>query len=137
MPKSRIVKPDGRIVDHRGENPYGEVKIPNIEMVGPRLLVMPRPVRDYETDSGILVPKEAQGRAQEGIVLLTGDGVLQPNGEVIPPRVKAGDVVIYARYAGVELEIGEQSDKQEFLIIREGDVTCILSYKSPAFVIDD
>lgn len=136
--KKKIVKPDNRIVNPQGENPYGEVKVPNIELVGPRLLVFPRPVTTYERESGIVVPDFAQERAQEGIVLLLGDGILQPSGEVVPPRVSQGDVIIYARYAGVELRLGDpDGEQQEYLIIRESDVHCILSYKSPAFVLDD
>lgn len=108
---------------------YGDIIIPNIEIVGPRLLVYPKPRRERVTDVGIIIPEAAQEYSQEGVVVLTGDGIMLDNGERIPPRVQPGWAIIYARYAGVELEM----EDYKFLIIQESEVRCILTYKGAIF----
>lgn len=99
--------------------------LPNIEIVGPRLLVLPAKNVDYQTAHGLVVPAQAQEKHSKGIVLLNGDGIMLDNGSRIDPRVPVGMEIIYARYAGVELTLEEV----DYLIIQESDVRCILSYR--------
>lgn len=99
--------------------------IPNIEIVGPRLLVLPAARVEYTTKGGIVVPEHAQERTRKGIVLLGGDGIMLENGKKLPPRVKPGWEVLFARYAGTELEI----EGNEYLIIQESDVRAIFTFR--------
>lgn len=112
---------------------YGQVIIPNIEITGPRLLVKPKPRREIQTDTGIVIPPYAQEFSAEGAVILTGDGVMLADGTVVPPRVEQGQAIIYARYAGTELTV----EDEVFLIIQEADIRCILTYKGKLFTIAD
>src|SRR5690606_15659494 len=118
-----IVDPTGAPV-RRSEYPDGFI-VPNVEVVGPRLLVLPAQNVDYTTPFGLFIPASAQERHSKGIVLKNGDGVLLENGTRIPPRVPEGMEIIYARYAGVELEL----DGVQYLIIQESDVRMVLTYR--------
>ena len=106
-----------------------DIKIPNIEIVGPRLLVLPYRPREFETAAGVIVPEHVQQAAQKGLVLLTGDGVLLDGGQRLEPRVQPGWEIIYARYAGVEIEL----EGDLFLIINESDIRCVLTYAGRHF----
>jgi chaperonin GroES len=134
---SLIVKPGDPmpvpplVGDSPGE--YGRLVVPNVEIVGPRLLVAPKPKRDLFTKAGLVIPERAQDNSQEGVVVLVGDGLMLEDGSRIPPRVQPGQAIIYARYAGVELEM----EGQQFLIIQESDIRCILTYKGLIFTIAD
>jgi chaperonin GroES len=113
-----------------GQEPeYGQLIIPNIEIVGPRLLIAPKPRKERVTDHGVIIPEQAQEFSQEGVVILVGDGIMLDDGTRIPPRVQPGQAIIYARYAGVELEM----EGHKFVIIQESEVRCILTYKGLIF----
>lgn len=127
IPKTRLLGPEGTPIDapkydfSRG--------IPNIEVVGPWLLVL-NPVRgDRVTEQGIILPERAQETASEGLVMLTGDPRIMPNGERIPPRVEPGWEIIYARYAGIEMNLHGAS----YVLIQESEIRVVLSYAGRYF----
>ncbi len=102
---------------------YGEyLVVPDIQIVGPRLLVVPAKMRDFETASGVVVPAHAQKAATRGLIVLVGDGIVWENGTREESRFKPGMEVVYAQFAGIELELGNN----QFMIIQESDVRCIL-----------
>lgn len=117
-----LVTPDGKPVTLADEY---EVRIPNIELVGPRLLILPPSEGEQHTDFGLVIPANAREQTKRGIVLLVGDGVMLPDGTRLPPRVQPGWEVIYANYAGMELTL----EGTTYLIIQESDVRVIVSYK--------
>ncbi len=131
IPTSReeLVTPDGKPI----AKPEYNIRIPNIRIVGPRLLVLPPTRRDRTTDAGVIIPAQAQEDVQKALVILTGDGVVLQNGERLKHCVEPGDEIIYARYAGVELEL----DGQQYLIIQESDVRAVLTYRGKLFVMND
>lgn len=102
-----------------------EFKLPNITIVGPRLLVLPAQRVEYQTAGGLIVPEAAQERTAKGIVLLNGDGLMLENGTRIEPRVPVGMEILFARYAGTELEL----DEVTYLIIQESDIRAIFDYR--------
>lgn len=112
---------------------YGRIIVPNIEIVGPRLLIYPKPKETYQTDAGIWIPPNAQDTTAEAVVVLVGDGIMLENGTRVPPRVQQGDAIIYAKYAGSELQV----DQETFYIIQENEVRAILSYKGKVFALAD
>jgi chaperonin GroES len=70
---------------------------------------------------GIIIPNNAQEKPQKAIVLEVGPGRTE-NGDRIKPDVKKGDMVLFAKHAGVELSINEET----FLIIKESDLLAVL-----------
>ena len=87
-----------------------------------RILV--RRVDENETvRGGIIIPDTAKEKPQEGEVISVGKGKINEEGKVRPLDVKAGDRILFGKYAGTEIKI----DNEEFLIIREEEVLGILS----------
>ncbi len=88
--------------------------------LGDRVIVEPQ-TPEQTTKSGIVLPDTAKEKPQTGVVLSTGPGKTTDEGKVVPLTVKAGDVVIYAKYGGTELKV----DGKEYLIVRESDILAI------------
>jgi len=85
--------------------------------LGDRIVV--RPIeREEVTKGGIVLPDTAKEKPQEGEIIAVGPGKLSDEGTRIAMDVKAGDKVIYAKYAGTEVEI----DDEKLLIMRESDI---------------
>jgi len=86
-----------------------------------RILV--RRVEESETTrGGIIIPDSAKDKPQEGEVITVGKGKSNDEGKVFPLDVKAGDRVLFGKYAGNEIKI----DGEELLIMREEEVLGIL-----------
>jgi len=71
---------------------------------------------------GIIIPDTAKEKPQEGRVIAVGNGKVTEDGRKIPLDVKAGDRILFGKYAGSEVKI----DDKEYLILREEDVLAIL-----------
>ena len=74
------------------------------------------------TRGGLIIPDSAKDKPQEGEVISVGRGKSNDKGEVFPLAVKAGDHILFGKYAGTEIKI----DGEEFLIMREEEVLGIL-----------
>ena len=129
---TKVITPKRPALSIPGGDPsggaYGSIRVPNIRVVGPRLLVMPARAVEYER-GGLIIPEAAQDHAQKGCVLVLGDGMMLPDGTRTPPTVEVGDEILYARYAGVELQLEDES----YLIIQESDVRAVLTYRGKVF----
>lgn len=77
--------------------------------------------KEETTASGIVLPDTAKEKPQEGRVVAVGSGRIE-NGERVPLEVKEGDKVIFSKYAGTEVEVGDK----ELLIMRESDILAII-----------
>ena len=71
---------------------------------------------------GIIIPDSAKEKPQEGKVIAVGNGKVTDEGKKIPLDVKAGDRILFGKYSGSEVTL----DNEEYLILREEDVLCIL-----------
>jgi chaperonin GroES len=71
---------------------------------------------------GIIIPDTAKEKPQQGRVIAVGKGRINDKGEVFPLDVKAGDTVLFGKYAGTEIKI----DGREYLIVREEEVLGVL-----------
>ncbi|MBC7345489.1 MAG: co-chaperone GroES, partial [Clostridia bacterium] len=60
-------------------------------------------------------------KPQEGEVIAVGPGRLLEDGRRIPPEVKVGDKVIFAKYSGTQVKVGGE----EYLILRESDILAV------------
>ena len=71
---------------------------------------------------GILIPDSAREKPQQGKVIAAGNGRRLEDGTVAPLDVKAGDRILFAKYAGSEVQI----DDSEYLILREDEVLAVV-----------
>ncbi len=70
----------------------------------------------------IIIPDTAIEKPQQGEVISVGSGKILDDGTIVALEVKAGDRVLFGKFAGNEIKI----DDQEFLILREDDVLAIM-----------
>ena len=75
-----------------------------------------------KTKGGIIIPDTAKEKPMEGKVVAVGKGRVKEDGTVAPLDVKAGDKILFSKYAGTELQI----DGEEHLIMREDDILGII-----------
>jgi chaperonin GroES len=89
----------------------------NVKPLGDRILVK---IKESETKTagGIIIPQTAQEKTQTGVVVAVGTGT-----EKEPITVKAGDEVMYDKYAGTQIKI----DGTEHLIVKMSDVLAVLA----------
>lgn len=71
------------------------------------------------TVGGIIIPDAAQEKSQVGEVVAVGSGKVTAEGKTLPLSVKKGDRVIFAKYAGADIE-------KDMLIVREDDILGIV-----------
>lgn len=74
------------------------------------------------TASGIVLPDTAKEKPQKGKVIAVGTGRVLENGQRVPLEVKEGDIVVFAKYGGTEIEI----DGEEYVILSERDLLAVL-----------
>ena len=86
-----------------------------------RVLVR-RVAEEEKTKGGIIIPDTAKEKPQEGKVIAVGNGKVTDDGKKISLDVKTGDRILFGKYSGSEVTL----DNEEYLILREEDVLCIL-----------
>jgi chaperonin GroES len=92
-----------------------------IRPLGDRLLVK-RIEEEDKSKGGIIIPDSAKEKPQEGKVVAVGKGKMLDDGKMVPLEVKAGDKILFGKYAGTEVKI----EGEEHLIMREDDVLGIV-----------
>jgi chaperonin GroES len=85
-------------------------------------IIVQRIEEDEQRVGGIIIPDTAKEKPQQGKVIAVGKGRLEKDGKVTPLDVKAGDTVLFGKYAGQEIKI----DGSEYLIIREEEVLGVI-----------
>ena len=70
------------------------------------------------TAGGIVLPDSAREKPQRGKVKAIGDGKLLDDGRRVKPDVKKGDVVLFGKYAGTDVEV----EGVEYKIVRENEI---------------
>jgi chaperonin GroES len=86
-----------------------------------RILVKRRE-EEQKTAGGILIPDNAKEKPQQGDVIAVGPGARLENGDVRAMAVKAGDRILFGKYAGSEVKV----DGDEYIIMREEDVLAVV-----------
>ena len=74
--------------------------------------------QEAQTRSGLVIPDSAKERPQEGKVVAVGEGRTTDDGKRIPLYVKAGDTVVYSKFAGTEFS----DEGEDYLILSERDI---------------
>lgn len=77
---------------------------------------------EEKTVGGIIIPDNAKEKPMEGKVVAVGNGKLLDDGTVRKLEVKAGDRILFSKYAGSEVKM----DGAEHLILREDDILGII-----------
>jgi chaperonin GroES len=98
------------------QKPKAMAKKLNITPLHDRVIVKPAPAEE-KTAGGIIIPDTAKEKPQRGSVVAAGPGKKDE-----PMSVKAGDTVLYGKYAGTEITI----EGQDYLIMRESDILAIV-----------
>ena len=76
---------------------------------------------DETTQSGIVLPGQAQEKPQQAEVIAVGPGGMV-DGKEIAMQVKVGDKVIFSKYAGTEVKL----DDEEYLVVKQSDILAII-----------
>ncbi len=92
-----------------------------IEPLDDRVVVKPLE-QEGKTAGGIFLPETAKEKPQQGKIIATGPGKVLENGDRAPLSVKKGDLVLFAKYGGTEVEVAGE----ELLIIRESDLLAVI-----------
>ena len=85
-------------------------------------IIVKRVQEEEKTKGGIIIPDTAKEKPIEGKVIAAGNGKVLEDGKVRPLDVKAGDRVLFSKYAGTEIKI----DGEEHLIMREEDILGVI-----------
>ncbi|RLD38585.1 MAG: co-chaperone GroES [Bacteroidetes bacterium] len=88
----------------------------NIKPLADRVIIEPAAAEE-KTAGGIIIPDTAKEKPSKGIVVAVGPGTKDN-----PVTVKAGDVVLYGKYAGTEISF----ENKDFMIMRESDIVAII-----------
>ena len=86
-----------------------------------RILVQPLDA-EQTTASGLVIPDTAKEKPQEGKIIAAGPGKRDKEGKLIPLDVKAGDRVLFAKWAGTEFKL----DGTEYMIMKEDDILGVI-----------
>ncbi|MGR3742098.1 co-chaperone GroES [Companilactobacillus sp. DQM5] len=77
---------------------------------------------DEKTVGGIVLASNAKEKPQTGVVVSVGDGAISQDGTKLSMTVKAGDKVLFDKYAGTEVK----DEDKEYLVMHEKDIIAIV-----------
>lgn len=84
-------------------------------------VVLKQLAAEETTKSGIVLPGQAKEKPQQAEVIAVGPGGVV-DGKEVNMQVKVGDKVIYSKYAGTEVKLGED----EYIVVKQGDIVAIV-----------
>ena len=87
-----------------------------IKPLADRVLIEPVEAEE-KTASGIIIPDTAREKPQKGTVVAVGPGTSEEKMEV-----KKGDIVLYGKYSGTEIDI----DGNDYMIMKQSDILAII-----------
>ena len=85
-------------------------------------VIVKRLENERTTAAGIVIPDSAAEKPDQGEVVAVGPGKRTEDGKVIPLDVKAGDKILFGKYAGQTVKV----DDEELLVIREEEILAII-----------
>ena len=86
-----------------------------------RVLVK-RVAEEDKTSGGLFIPETAKEKPARGLVVSVGPGTLKDDGTRVALEVKAGDQVLFGKYAGTEIKL----DAEEHMILKEDEILAII-----------
>ena len=93
----------------------------NVRPLHDRLIVQ-RLEEGEQKVGGIIIPDTAKEKPQQGKVIAAGKGKIEKDGKITPLDVKAGDTILFGKYAGQEIKV----DGNEYLIMREEEILGVI-----------
>ncbi len=100
--------------------PATETKV-NLKPLGDRVVLEVLDETE-QTAGGIYLPETAREKPQKGLILAVGPGRLRDDGKRDEIQVKVGDKVLFAKYSGNDVKLGEKEVK----ILSEKDILGII-----------
>jgi chaperonin GroES len=85
-------------------------------------IIVERIEEEEQRVGGIIIPDSAKEKPMQGKVIAVGKGRIEKDGKVTPLDVKAGDTILFGKYAGQEIKV----DGAEYLIVREEEVLGVI-----------
>ena len=85
-------------------------------------VVVKRTKEEEKTKGGIIIPDSAKEKPIEGVVIAVGSGKILNDGKSRPLDVKAGDKILFGKYAGTEVKL----DGEEHVLLREDDILAVV-----------
>ena len=92
-----------------------------VKPLGDRVLVKPLEVKEVKK-GGIIIPDTVKEKPQEGEVIALGTGKITDEGKKIPMEVKVGEKILFKKYGGDEIKIGDVEHK----ILEREDILAII-----------
>lgn len=92
-----------------------------IKPLADRVVVKPLEETE-EMRGGLYIPDTAKEKPQQGEIVAVGPGKVNDAGERVAMEVKEGDRVLYGKYSGTEVTLGDE----QYLILRESDVLAVV-----------
>jgi len=77
---------------------------------------------DAKSTGGIIIPDTAKEKPMQGKVMAVGSGTRSDDGKVVALDVKKGDTILFGKWSGTEVKIGDD----ELLIMKESDIMGII-----------
>ena len=85
-------------------------------------VIVKRMEEERKSAGGIVIPDTATEKPMRGKVMSVGPGKVNDKGEVSPMNVKKGDKVLFGKYSGTEVKVGNE----ELLVMREEDIMGVI-----------
>jgi chaperonin GroES len=85
-------------------------------------IIIERMDPETKTASGIIIPESGAEKPDQGIVVAVGAGKVLENGDIRPVGLKAGEKVIFGKYAGQTVKV----EGKELLVMREDDIMAVV-----------
>lgn len=85
-------------------------------------VVIKRMEEERTSSGGIVIPDSATEKPIRGEVIAVGNGKILENGEVRPLDVKIGDTVMFGKYSGNDVKLGDE----ELVVMREDDIMAVV-----------
>lgn len=79
--------------------------------------------QEERTQGGIIIPDTAKEKPMQGKIIAVGTGARNEKGETLAMAVKTGDIVLYGKWSGTEVEIGGK----KLMIMKESDIMGIIN----------
>src|SRR5690348_7934422 len=99
----------------------GESSMSTLRPLHDRVIVK-RLEEERVSAGGIVIPDSATEKPTRGKVVAAGTGLIMADGKVRPMSLKAGDVVLFGKYAGQEIKI----DGEELVFLKEDDIVAVI-----------
>jgi chaperonin GroES len=77
---------------------------------------------EQKTAGGIIIPDSAKEKTQIGTAVAVGEGRIDKDGNKKALGIKNGDKILFGKYSGTDVNIGEK----EYLILKEDEVLGIV-----------